>query len=111
MTNHANLISSMRTKSDDQLRFIMSDAHDAINANPENPKCGHYQDEIHYAGMELKRRERAAKGALSDAVAVMRAEAVVDAVAEALGVDTGIISEVTFQRAVRAAVEAMARGA
>lgn len=47
---------ALRSKSDEQLRFIIKDAQEAMAANPENPNNGYYADEVHYAAMELKRR-------------------------------------------------------
>ncbi len=41
----------------ESLRFIIKDCQEALKAMPENPKAGIYQDEICYAGMELKKRE------------------------------------------------------
>jgi len=42
-----------------QLRFIIQDCKEAMEAMPTNPKCGYYQDEIHYCAMELTRRGNA----------------------------------------------------
>ena len=42
----------------DSLRYIRSDAQEAIKANPEGPKAGYYQDEINYASMEIAKRLR-----------------------------------------------------
>lgn len=58
MTNidHTAYPKSLRRKSDDQLRFIIKDAGEAIDANPHGEKAGYYADEIHYAAMELARR-------------------------------------------------------
>jgi hypothetical protein len=35
---------------------VIQDCKRAMAAMPENPKCGQYADEIHYAGMELRKR-------------------------------------------------------
>lgn len=43
---------------DNDLRSIIKDAKEAIEANPDNPKNSYYADEIAYAGMELAKRER-----------------------------------------------------
>lgn len=41
------------------LHHVMSDCAAAIKANPENPKCDQYADEIHYCAMELNKRRSA----------------------------------------------------
>ena len=53
---HSYYIKSCKVKSTDSLLYIMQDCRNAIAAYPENPKCGQYQDEIHYCAMELRRR-------------------------------------------------------
>jgi hypothetical protein len=58
--NHAEYPKSLRSKSDESLRFIMQDAYEAMTNNPEGDKAGYYADEINYCGMELKRRQVAA---------------------------------------------------
>jgi hypothetical protein len=55
--DHAKYQSSLRKKDITSLRFIIKDAQEAIDANPENPNNGYYQDEIHYAAAEIRRRE------------------------------------------------------
>ena len=42
----------------DSLEFIRNDARDAaiIGETINNPKCGQYWDEFHYASMELQAR-------------------------------------------------------
>ena len=39
------------------LRWTIKDCKAAIAAMPDGYKAGYYADEIHYAAMELKRRE------------------------------------------------------
>lgn len=41
------------------LRFTIMDAHNAIEAMPDNPNCGYYWDEISYCWAELRRRKLA----------------------------------------------------
>ncbi len=53
---HSDYIESCKEKSTDSLLYIMQDCRNAIEAMPDNPKCGQYQDEIHYCAMELRRR-------------------------------------------------------
>lgn len=55
--DHNNYPKTLKTKSMAALLFIIKDCQEAIRANPENPKNGYYQDEICYAGMELKQRQ------------------------------------------------------
>jgi len=45
--------------SDNELRWTIEDAKKAIEAMPNNPKCGIYQDEINYCTMEIARRTKA----------------------------------------------------
>jgi hypothetical protein len=59
--DHAAYPESLKTKSDQRLRFIMKDAYEAMKANPENPNNGYYQDEINYCANELQRRQRGIK--------------------------------------------------
>lgn len=54
--DHGRYQKDLKKKDESSLRFIMKDAFEAIQANPNNPNNGYYQDEICYAGMELKRR-------------------------------------------------------
>lgn len=54
--NHAAYQKAVRTKSEAELRFIIQDAKEAIQAQPEGINAGYYQDEIHYAAAELRRR-------------------------------------------------------
>lgn len=56
--NHAAYQKSLRTKSEESLRFIIKDASAAIQAMPDNPNCGYYLDEISYCQMELNRRKK-----------------------------------------------------
>lgn len=55
--DHAAYQRMVKTKSIESLRFTISDCQQAIAANPDNPKCSHYADEIAYCGMELKKRK------------------------------------------------------
>ena len=53
---HTEYMKKCRKKPIAALRYIIQDCRNAILAMPDNPKCGQYQDEIHYCHMELKRR-------------------------------------------------------
>jgi hypothetical protein len=55
--NHKEYPKQLRNETEESLRFIIQDAKDSIKAFPANPNNGFYEDEIHYAAMELKRRE------------------------------------------------------
>lgn len=46
----------VRTMTDESLRFVIKDATEAIQANPDGHKAGYYLDEIHYCAAELRRR-------------------------------------------------------
>ena len=46
----------LKEKSLGSLRFIVNDARSAALANPDGPKAGYYEDEVHYAAMEIQRR-------------------------------------------------------
>ena len=63
--DHSAYIAKTRTLSDAQLLYIIKDAREAIEANPDNPKAGHYADEIHYCAAEIKRRKDELKAALA----------------------------------------------
>lgn len=57
---HTKTMAAMREKSNDSLKFIIKDAGEAARAaqNLGNTVAeGKYQDEVHYASMELKRRK------------------------------------------------------
>ena len=54
--NHTDYPKSLKTKSVESLKYIIKDASEAINANPENENNGYYQDEINYCCNEINRR-------------------------------------------------------
>lgn len=62
---HTRTQEKMKTHSEDELRFIHKDATDAAVTGERSgfdaAKTGKYRDEAHYASMELKRRQDAAK--------------------------------------------------
>jgi len=55
--NHSEYQKKVKTLSIESLRFIIRDCQEAMNAMPNNPKNGYYQDEIHYCVMELNQRK------------------------------------------------------
>lgn len=56
--DHAAYAAKVKNMSEEQLRYIIKDAQEAIKANPESPKSkyGYYADEINYCVSELHRR-------------------------------------------------------
>ena len=56
MIDHTEYPKTLKTKSNDSLRFIIKDCQEAMKAIPDNPKNGYYADEICYCGMELRTR-------------------------------------------------------
>ena len=56
--NHAEYQKNMKNKSVPELMYIIKDATEAMNLNPDNPKNGYYQDEVHYAAAELRKRQK-----------------------------------------------------
>lgn len=55
--DHAACQKACRAKSDDSLRYMIQDCREAMEAMPHGHKAGYYADEIHYASMELQRRQ------------------------------------------------------
>lgn len=66
--DHVGYPRRMRSLTDEALRFTIADAKEALEAMPDSPKAGYYQDEIHYASMELKRRRQNEARRLRDQV-------------------------------------------
>jgi hypothetical protein len=58
--NHTTYPKTLKAKSIESLRYIIQDCREALAANPAGHKAGYYQDEIHYAAAELRRRQLAA---------------------------------------------------
>jgi hypothetical protein len=56
--NHTDYPKQLRTRSEDELRFIMQDAKEAIDAMPDGENVGYYADEICYCADELWRRRQ-----------------------------------------------------
>ena len=61
MIDHAEYPKTLKSKSESSLRYIISDCKNALQAYPENPKSGYYQDEIHYCALELAARRKNTK--------------------------------------------------
>lgn len=56
--DHAAYQAKLKGKTWDELQFIINDAREAIQANPDNVNAGYYADEIHYASAEIRRRQQ-----------------------------------------------------
>jgi len=56
--NHAEYQKRMKSRTEAELRFIIKDAREAIEAMPNGHKAGYYADEISYAAMELTKRSK-----------------------------------------------------
>ena len=56
--DHTHYPTTLRTKSDAELYYIVRDAGEAMKAMPTGEKAGYYADEIHYAYAELTRRRK-----------------------------------------------------
>jgi len=54
--DHNEYPKQLRDKSWAELSFIVRDCRRAMEALPDNPKNGHYADEIAYAANEMARR-------------------------------------------------------
>lgn len=54
--HHSEYIAQTKKMSVSNLQYVIDDCKQAIAANPDNPNCGYYWDEIHYCSMELRRR-------------------------------------------------------
>lgn len=62
--DHSGYMEKLRDETkypESALRYIMKDAKAAMDAMPDGPNAGYYQDEIHYCAMELNRRRKAAE--------------------------------------------------
>lgn len=55
--NHSEYPKRLRSKTVEELRFIMKDADEAIKAMPTGENVDYYMDEICYCSDELWRRE------------------------------------------------------
>jgi hypothetical protein len=55
--DHAAYQKRMKSKTVPELMFIIKDCKEAIAAFPGGYKAGYYADEIHYAAMELRKRQ------------------------------------------------------
>lgn len=56
--DHAEYQRNLRNKTIPELEFIIRDAKEAAQANPDGPNVGYYLDEVSYCSMELRKRAR-----------------------------------------------------
>ncbi len=56
--DHAAYQSKLKKVAHETLRFILEDAREAVDAQPQGENAGYYMDEVHYAAAELRRREK-----------------------------------------------------
>lgn len=56
--DHVAVQARFATLPSSSLNFIIADCQEAIAAMPDGPKAGYYADEISYAAMELKKRNK-----------------------------------------------------
>ena len=54
--DHSAYQRKVKKMSSSSLWRVIKDCKAALEAYPENPNAGYYQDEIHYCAMELNRR-------------------------------------------------------
>ena len=59
--NHIEYPKRLRAKTLYELNFIINDVGQVLAANPFGPKAGYYEDERHYAAMEIVRRQKRIK--------------------------------------------------
>jgi len=55
--DHKNYPATLKNKNDFELRDIIIDCQQAIEAMPQGYKAGYYSDEINYCAMELHSRK------------------------------------------------------
>jgi hypothetical protein len=60
--DHKSYQKRVRALSEEQLRWIIQDASEALKAMPDSPKAGYYADEVSYCAAELRRRKLAQGG-------------------------------------------------
>lgn len=63
--NHTEYQKKCKKMSIEALKYTIQDCKKTIEANPDNPNNGYYQDEISYCGMELRKRREEIKEILS----------------------------------------------
>ena len=56
--DHTAYPAKLKSKSFDELAFIIKDARETNEANPQGINAGYYADEIHYASAEIRRRQQ-----------------------------------------------------
>lgn len=54
--DHTKYPKSLKSKTLSELQFIVKDANEAMQANPQNPNNSFYADEVIYAATEIRQR-------------------------------------------------------
>lgn len=54
--DHSGYMKKVRKMDKLELLCVIDDCRKVLKAWPDHPNAGYYTDEIHYCGMELKRR-------------------------------------------------------
>ena len=67
---HTNYMRLCKLRDDGSLLHIAEDCRQAIEAQPDNPKCSQYMDEQHYCNMELHRRDKELERGVIEEVAL-----------------------------------------
>ena len=67
---HTNYMRLCKIRDDATLRHIAKDCRQAVEAQPDNPKCNQYMDEQHYCIMELHRRDKELERGVIEEVAL-----------------------------------------
>ena len=58
---HSEYQATCKKRDLESLRYVLWDCRAAMAANPDNPKCEQYADEVSYCGMEIHQRRVAAR--------------------------------------------------
>jgi len=56
--NHSEYQKKVKKMTVAELMYLAKDAREAAEAYPEGINAGYYTDEMHYAAMELRRRQK-----------------------------------------------------
>lgn len=73
--NHIEYPKSLQAKTMPELSFIIADVGQVLAANPFGPKAGYYEDERHYAAMEMIRRQQRIKKTRAAVEALLKGSA------------------------------------
>jgi len=67
---HTNYMRLCKIRDDESLLYVAKDCRQAVEAQPDNPKCSQYMDEQHYCNMELHRRDKELERGVIEEVAL-----------------------------------------